>query len=162
MKQALLKALRTMFVWGMVAAGIGLSVNLVHPFRINYVGSPPPPAVTDPDVPFPESIPVEKAFSLYEGQDVLFVDGRRARRFVRGHVPGALLLPWMEFDQFYHQNIMELVNRPILVVYDDGSGDTKARELGRKLIEDGFPGVFHLEGGLKAWIDRGYPQERSP
>jgi rhodanese-related sulfurtransferase len=151
-----------MFIWGVIAACIGLCVNLVHPYRIDYVGSPPPPVVVDPDVPFPEPISIEEGYELYGTQDVLFVDARRIRRFEKGHIPGAVVLPWIEFDRYYHDSILELVSRPIIVVYDDGPTDGRARELGRKLIEDGFTTAHHLEGGLKAWMNHGRPIERSP
>lgn len=162
MKQTVSNAVRNMFFWGGVAACIGLCVNFVHPYRIDYVGSPPPPVVTDPDVPFAQLIPVDEGCELCGTRDVLFVDARRMRRYEKGHIPGALVLPWTEFDQYYHESIMELVSRPIIVVYDDGTGDTKARELGRKLIEDGFVTVYHLEGGTEAWMNRGCPIERTP
>ena len=150
-----------MFLWGMVAAGIGLCVNLVHPYRIDYVAAPFPPVVDDPDVPVPEIISVADARVMYGSQKVLFVDARSMRRFEAGHMPGALPLPWMKFDHYYHDCIMELVKSPTIIVYDEGTVDTKARELGRKLIEDGFANVYHLAGGLKAWMDLGYPLEES-
>jgi rhodanese-related sulfurtransferase len=161
MKQAVSNAIRTMLLWGSVAACIGLCVNFVHPYRIDYMGSPLPPAVTDPDVPLPKHLSVKEGRTLYETQDALFVDARRIRRFESGHVPGAIPLPWTTFDRYYHDSITELIKRPIIVVYDDGMIDTKARELGRKLIEDGFPTVYHLEGGLGAWVNHGCPIERS-
>jgi 3-mercaptopyruvate sulfurtransferase SseA len=161
-KKAVLNAVRSMFLWGVAAASIGLCVNLVHPYRIDFVGAPFPPVVTDPDVPVPEYIPVVEAHVLHATQKALFVDARRMRRFETGHVPGALPLPWMQFDQYYHDRIMELVDSPIIVVYDDGMNDTEAQELGRKLIEDGFSNVSYLDGGFKAWTNHGYSREEVP
>jgi rhodanese-related sulfurtransferase len=162
MKQAVSRSIHIMFLLGLIAACIGLCVNLVHPYRIPYVGSPFPPVVTDPDVPLPESVSVSEACTMQTGGDALFVDARRIRQFEKGHMPDAISLPWLAFDKYYHDRIKELVSRPVLIAYDQGMTDTKARELGRKLIEDGFVTVYQLEGGFEEWTKQGYPVENTP
>ena len=85
---------------------------------------------------------------------LLVVDVRDPAEFRVGHVPGAVNLPAPEIADHYQ----ELEGQTGVVVYCIAGTRTQLAE--QTLIEHRVPNVFHLDGGLGAWLDSGYPVEK--
>lgn len=93
----------------------------------------------------------------------IVLDARDAREFAAGHVPGAISLPWNEFDRVYPrvEPLLDDVNQAVLVYCahtqcDDGL--MLARELRRR----GAQKVSLLQGGFESWRKAGGAIEREP
>jgi rhodanese-related sulfurtransferase len=86
--------------------------------------------------------------------EVAILDLRSAADFSGpiGHLRGAQNLPLVELDQ----RLAELHgyrNRTLLVVCDDAA----CGEAGTRLLQtSGFPGALMLEGGIAAWLEKGF------
>jgi phage shock protein E len=91
------------------------------------------------------------------GSPPVIVDVRTDAEFERGHIPGAVHIPYDELDA----RLSELSASPFdtIVVYC-GSG-RRAWSGKRTLLQNGFGRVFRLKGGILAWERAGNPIERS-
>jgi len=85
---------------------------------------------------------------------LLVVDVRDPAEFRVGHVPGSVNLPAPEMAD----HLQELEGQTGVVVYCIAGARTQVAE--QTLIEHRVPNVFHLDGGLTAWLDSGYPVEK--
>lgn len=114
----------------------------------------------DPDAPGAvETIGPEAARSRMESAPVPWyvIDVRTSREYAAGHLPGTLLVP---VDQL-EANVEDLHVRvdQVVLVYDGGGDDGRAREAARLLASYGFQIVRLLEGGLAAWREAGLEVE---
>jgi rhodanese-related sulfurtransferase len=93
----------------------------------------------------------ELAERIQDGGDVLLIDVRTEGEYVEGHLPGAIVIPYDEFDLRYNE-ILEYKGREVvLYCHVGGMGDFA----GRVLLKNGFTNVKNLEGGIYGWINSG-------
>lgn len=80
------------------------------------------------------------------GDDLVIVDVREPRLYRRGHVPGAINIP---FDGAHERVLQELdpAERIVFVCHGGPMGD----ELGALLASKGYGKVYNLIGGMRAW-----------
>jgi rhodanese-related sulfurtransferase len=94
---------------------------------------------------------------LEEGHDLLLLDVRTAADFVgeQGHITGATNIP-LESLPSRLDELTPYRERPVaLVCRTDRRSDQAAALLARR----GFTSVSVVQGGMAAWIDRGWPVE---
>lgn len=84
-------------------------------------------------------------------QTVVVVDVREPSEYTTGHIPGATLVPLSAFDP---GKIPPSQMQKIVLYCRSGQRSTMA---GQRLLHAGFSEVFHLGGGIGAWIKAGYP-----
>jgi len=146
-----------MVIWGLLASAVGLCVNLVHPHKIEFIRTPPPPTVDDPAIPDPIEIDVLMANNFYAMGEYLFVDSRPRVQYERGHIEGAVNLPWEALEKYYDPLQPVLKSKPALVVYCDGAACDSSHNLAKKLIQKGFPEVYVFFGGWEEWKEMDLP-----
>ena len=110
-------------------------------------------AVAVAEGPAPSISPAELHAQRAKGAAPLVLDVRTPEEFATGHVPGAVNIPHTELasrlDEVRSENGVALY---CMV-------GPRAR-LGEKTLQEaGVPKVFHLEGGLAAWREAGFPVE---
>jgi rhodanese-related sulfurtransferase len=90
-----------------------------------------------------------------EGVAPLVVDVRSptARAIEPRHIPGALHLPLLGFEQ----HIKELPRDREIIVYCTCPNEASAAQVAKLLMNSGFVRVRPLLGGLEAWIAAGHP-----
>jgi rhodanese-related sulfurtransferase len=92
-------------------------------------------------------LPAEGAAAL--GDDILWIDSRKESEFAAGHFPGAILLNEERWGDllFEHQDRLQAaVGKPV-VVYCDGSGCERSRQIAERLRELlGMEPVYVLRG----------------
>lgn len=93
----------------------------------------------------PTITPHELWERLRDANTPLIVDVREPREFRQGHVPQALSLP---LPQFLTENIDLPQGRKIVMVCRSGRRSARAAV---QLIQNGYPDVAVLEGGMLAW-----------
>lgn len=83
---------------------------------------------------------------MADGRGVVIVDVREPELFAAGHLRGAINIP---YDGAKPRIVKELspTDRIVFVCHGGPMGD----ELGRLLVEQGYPAVYNLKGGMKKW-----------
>jgi len=91
---------------------------------------------------------------LKERQNVYRLDVRTPQEYQQAHLDGAHLIP---IDQV-ERRLAELPkDRPILVYCAVGS---RSAQVFNFLVRRGYPEVYNLDGGITAWVQRGYPVQQ--
>ena len=81
----------------------------------------------------------------------LVVDVRPNGEYKSGHVAGAVNIPFNKIDK----RLDELSGANAVVLYCTQGHRTKQAE--QTLLDNDVPNVFHLDGGLSAWRQAGFP-----
>jgi rhodanese-related sulfurtransferase len=81
-----------------------------------------------------------------DGKPIVIVDVREPELFVKGHIKGAINIP---YDDARPRIVKELspTDRIVFVCHGGPMGD----KLGHLLIRKGYRTVYNLEGGMKKW-----------
>lgn len=136
---------------------VSLIVALVHnagrPYPI--VLNQPLPALAPGDV----SLSVAK--TRLKDSSTVFIDARPQAVYDRGHIPGALQLTPVEFQNVF-PSLKDRLQGKNLIVYCSGPRCPKAERIQRSLQGEGLEDVLVLRVGYKAWLEAGLPVERSP
>ena len=88
---------------------------------------------------------------LLEQNQVTLVDVREPVEYSGEHIAEAISLPLSRFNP---QDIPHQPDKK-LVLYCRSSN--RSANAAQKLLQAGFPEVTHLQGGLEAWKQQGYP-----
>lgn len=84
-----------------------------------------------------------------------WVDARSEEDFRKGHIPGAVNLPYERVTKDHKM----LEEYDILIVYGSDYNDSRADGMSKRLMELGHDDVRTLVGGLRAWKSDGNPLE---
>lgn len=113
----------------------------------------------EPVSPHPEIfrfVGIDEVLDYYQDGITLFIDARRTREYVEGHITGALSISVWEADM--GQKISRLATNPEInpeapiVVYCTKSDDCKdSQDLARYLHENGFLNLLVYHGGYPEW-----------
>ena len=99
--------------------------------------------------------PAISAAEVHERQGTsdapLVVDVRPNGEYKSGHVAGAVNMPYNKIDK----HLDELSGANAVVLYCTQGHRTKQAE--QTLLDNDVPNVFHLDGGLSAWRQAGFP-----
>ncbi len=83
---------------------------------------------------------------MKDGGQLTIVDVREPELFAKGHIPGAINIP---YDGAHSRVLKELSakDRIVFVCHGGPMGD----ELGDLLIKNGYTSVYNLKGGMRGW-----------
>lgn len=98
-------------------------------------------------------IGIEEARRLIES-GVPVIDVRELGEYQRGHLSGAKLVPLNTFLRDARKHLP--ASGPVLFVCAVGQRSAVAAEMAAAV---GATGVYNIEGGINAWIAKGYPIE---
>ena len=106
-----------------------------------------------------EIVPSISPEDLYEqrqsGPEPLVLDVRTPEEFRLGHIPGAVNIPHTELGS----RIGEVQKSQAVVLYC--MLGPRARLGEKTLLDAGVGNVLHLDGGLHAWQQAGFPVEKA-
>jgi rhodanese-related sulfurtransferase len=91
---------------------------------------------------------------IKEGKDVQILDVREVFEYGGKRIKGAILAPLSRFKEssrIFDRNLHSYI------VCQSGK---RAEQFAKRLLDDGYENISIVEGGLKAWIDAGYPIEK--
>lgn len=94
---------------------------------------------------------------LAEMDSTLLVDTRSREMYRKGHIPGAVNVPYDEGDASLSRFELRGDIRRV-ITYCDGADCMSSVDLAEKLVFV-FPEVYYFFGGWKVWIDKGNPVE---
>jgi rhodanese-related sulfurtransferase len=103
---------------------------------------------------FAEVAPTVANEMIIDSNQVVVLDVRPAAvyRGAEGHIAGALNAPFESIERQLPE-LLPYQNQTVLVY---GETSTDGAVAARLLSIAGFRNVVHIDGGLRAWIERGY------
>lgn len=149
-----------LFILGVL---LGLTVNYQVAMKVltGEVAAPVSSSVSgeaEEAAQLPEPIALEEVRELLE-QNALAVDARTREAYREAHIPEAVSLPFVDYNE-HKDDFFAAVDRDrTLIVYCSGYGCPDSFDLGMRLLEDGYRDVRLFEGGLPEWRDAGLEVE---
>jgi len=134
-----------------------------EPATSEPVKEAPGPGTSEPgDTSSPGTTPrilVDEAFDEWES-GTLFIDARRKKEYVKGHIPGAISIsPWEKGREEKVSRLAESEpHEAPVVVYCTRSKDCEdSEEISSNLKQVGFENVLVFQGGFPVWQDEKKP-----
>lgn len=139
----------------LAAATLGIAWNRTLLFNAWTGEGPAGEAQPRGNVPLPLGLMQVK--ELYDRHEATFVDARDNKAFATRHISGAMSLPAGDLAARLPRFRTQATPAATLVVYCNGYDCHDSRELGTRLLENGYRTVYVFEGGFPEWRDAGYP-----
>ena len=155
LKKVLVQVPSLMFLAGLLALG----VNEIRSDRIPLVGEWAAETRFTDSAGEGRAIPLDGARALFDADTALFLDARPAGEYAKGHIRGALNLPWQAVEQRFIEIADRLAGGKTIITYCDGETCDLSHELARFLREMGFDNVRVLVNGLTLWQKAGLPTD---
>jgi len=102
-------------------------------------------------------ISIGDAARLFREKAAVFMDARSAADYSKGHIQGALNLPWQEVDQLFLTVMAELPPDTPIVTYCDGETCSLSHDLAIFLRDMGYVNVKVLVNGWTVWKEADLP-----
>ncbi|MDX1762875.1 MAG: rhodanese-like domain-containing protein [bacterium] len=102
---------------------------------------------------FPKISQEDLLQQIESGKPPFIVDVRSPKEYARGHVPGAVNIPYRRISD--HLQELRAEEKRGIVVYCAVGGRTYVAK--QVLAQAGFKQVFHLEGDMSGWEKNGFP-----
>lgn len=132
---------------------IGLLLVLLSVFSMSIAScSASSVALAEAQIGLADEISVDEAYELYQ-DGVYFLDVRTPQEWDEFHAPNTTLIPLDELEY----RLTELPEgEPIVVVCRSGNRSQVGRDI---LRANGFEETTSVAGGLREWMESGYPVE---
>jgi rhodanese-related sulfurtransferase len=144
-----------------IALTIGLGVNSVRHERLPLVADRPAGVQNNsPPDGDPLLITLEEAEVLHFDRGAVFLDARSREQYRKGHIEGAINLPWDDFDRRFTQIMADIPHDAVIIAYCDGESCSLSRELASALFAKGYDHVRVLVDGWGLWQQHNLPAER--
>jgi rhodanese-related sulfurtransferase len=104
-----------------------------------------------------EGIDPAQAQKLTAEGKALLLDSRDHYQYKKAHLPGALNLPVKDFSTLYPALAPLIPANGWIVIYGEGRLRPTERELAYLLGQAGEKKIKILDGGFRAWAEKGYP-----
>jgi rhodanese-related sulfurtransferase len=106
--------------------------------------------------------------TLIGKKDVFLIDSRKVKYYVRGHLENAVSLPfkWETFGEIqtrkgtYDMSKLPLNKNTRVIFYSDGEHNWDSYHSEKKAKSAGYENIMWFKGGLKSWIENGYPVDK--
>lgn len=93
---------------------------------------------------------------LESGQSPVIIDTRAPTAIDDGWIPGARFVSLDKVDELKDENM----DKPV-ILYCSCPKEITAAQVAKVLMQSGYSNVRPLQGGIDAWIEAGFPLERS-
>ncbi len=143
----------------LLAALIALGVNQIRSDGIPLVGDWSAEARFVDEAGDSLTISLDEARKRFAAGAALFLDARSPDDYARGHIGGALNLPWQGADRHFMEIADRLSGDKTIITYCDGETCDLSHELALFLKEMGFADVQVLVNGWTVWLQAGLPTD---
>ncbi len=109
----------------------------------------------------PPAISLGQAMTYFQTHNTLFLDARLEPDYKAGHIPGALNLPFEEFERYFTKVEPLLSKGKNIITYCDGTECEASLFLARLLKTKGFDHLKIFFGGWTEWNKAGLPVKKS-
>lgn len=142
-----------------LSVAAALAVNALRPDRLPLAGDFSAAARVTTATGERMDISLEEAQKLFFTQTAVFIDARSAEDYAKGHIQGALSLPWHEVDRNFLGVTQNLDVEAHIVTYCDGETCELSHDLALFLRDAGFLNTRVLVNGWTLWQQSGLPVE---
>jgi rhodanese-related sulfurtransferase len=143
----------------LIASVVGLTVNYFRHDRLPLVATQtaltPSTSSTGADL----TVSLKEAGFLFFSHEAVFIDARPEVDFHLGHIPGAISLPWEDFEARFQEAMAGVPSDSAVVTYCDGEACNLSHELTFALIGKGYSQTRVLQNGWTLWQQAGFPTE---
>jgi rhodanese-related sulfurtransferase len=159
LKQKCLQAIWQCSALIVLASLLAFSINYLRNDRLQLFGNWSPearligPSGKRLDISLPE------AKKLFFKQSVVFIDARPQDDYEKGHIKGALGLPWNEVDRNFMRVTEDISPDTPIITYCDGETCELSHNLANFLLDMGFSNTRILINGWTLWQEAGLPIE---
>jgi len=105
-------------------------------------------------------INLEQTYNLFSKDSVVFIDARDKWDFAEGHIPGALNIPYYNFDK-NDENLKTLPKDRTVVLYCGGNDCDASLSLAKELQKLKYLVLYVFSGGWGEWEKAGFAIEKS-
>ena len=148
---------RAEFIEMMGNLNLGMPTHLTEALRTNMNGGKTVSQLLAEAAAKVSFMSMEELKNRIESETALLVlDVRERDAYVKGHIPGARLLPRGQLELRVNQELPDPTRR-VLVYCDFGKVSTLAAAT---LREMGYTRAVALDGGMVAWSEAGYPVQQ--
>jgi len=143
----------------LAAVAVALISNHFRPAPLPLIGDWSPEARLMSPSGRQIAIPLDEAKNLHESRGAVFLDARPLEEFTKGHIQGAISLPWHEAEQRVMDVTADMANNAVIITYCDGDTCDLSKELALLLENMGFSKVRVLVNGWTVWQQAEFPVE---
>lgn len=140
----------------LITVAIGLGFNW---FRANHL-----PLVCNWSAQQQENelnISITEAAKLYQQNKAVFIDARPVEFYDKGHIKGALSLPWQNVNEQAMAVMDKIMPEDTVITYCDGPACDLSDLLAKFLKDMGYEHVHVLANGWTQWKQNHLPVERA-
>ena len=106
---------------------------------------------------YSQTISVEEAAALFHTGDAVFLDARPESIYRKGHIKGALCLPWSQAEDKCFDVIDKIPPEKTIITYCDGATCDLCDKLAVFMCDLGFEKVRALVNGWTVWNQNHLP-----
>ena len=154
-----IRSIRQLLVIVLAAVAIALISNHFRPSPLQLVGNWSQEAQLVSPSGRQLAISLGAAKVLHQSRGAVFMDARPLEEFTKGHIQGAISLPWHEAEQRVMDATADMANDVLVITYCDGDSCNLSKDLALFLENLGFSKVLVLVNGWTLWQDAGLPIE---
>ena len=154
-----IRSIRQLLVIVLAAVAIALVSNHFRPSPMQLVGNWSQEARLVSPSGRQLAISLGEAKVLHQSRGAVFMDARPLEEFTKGHIQGAISLPWHEAEQRVMDATADMANDVLVITYCDGDSCNLSKDLALFLENLGFSKVLVLVNGWTLWQDAGLPIE---
>lgn len=143
-----------------LACILAVCVNLVRGNGIPFVGDWSAASRFTDDSGQSMVIGLKDASRRYVENKAVFVDARPKSEYCRGHIKGAVSLPWHDAGDRFMEVASRLEAAETIITYCDGKNCELSHDLALFLSEMGFENVRVLVNGWTVWRKAGLPTQK--
>jgi rhodanese-related sulfurtransferase len=104
-------------------------------------------------------VTLEQVKRLMNSGNVLLIDARNAEEFERGHIKGAVNIPYMEVEKYF-EKLLEFPTDTLIVIYCNNPECPLGHSLMKFMAQMEFQKLYLYDEGWDGWKNAGMPIER--
>jgi hypothetical protein len=135
------------------AAAVGLAVNAVRPSGLPFIATAPYQTLVPCPEPGGPVEPIAPDDPALASERTFIIDARPTVEYRRGHLPGAVSLPYDWLDPVPEDDLKRIAESIAasgarrVAVYGDGGRPDSGEHLGREISGRGIKNVGYISGG---------------
>jgi len=154
-----IRSIRQLLVIVLAAVAIALISNHFRPSPLQLVGNWSQEARLVSPSGRQLAITLGEAKILHQSMSAVFMDARPLEEFTKGHIKGAISLPWHEAEQRVMGTTADMAYDAVIITYCDGNSCNLSKDMALFLENLGFSNVRILVNGWTLWQEAGLPVE---
>ena len=101
----------------------------------------------------------DELFKLFKNEKVIIVDARERVFYEKGHIKGAINIPYNEFEIYPERFLNFLQKDKDIIIYCEGGYCEESFIVAEIILKYNFKNIFVYIDGYPVWEKRGLPRE---